>query len=574
MPNRKDDIMDGAKADIREQIAGVVSNLREAMSSIVFGIHFFVSLELWRIVLTLVSAVTTWYGLTLLYDAFGAGHGGSSLGWLGIIIPLAVAGALHAAIYWALGRWSGTRRHQYLFFAVPLQLLAISASFGTHWTHMQGGSVTTADYNRAQASVYQGLAGFVHSYRMLADQTHALSEHSDAEAAIEAKNGTSCSVEAGRGRGPRYRLRMADRDTYQTFNSEIASHMKRLEDLLNAAGGVTAVNADDAIQKMSELQRIVGRAQPFEDDPLLTSLRDTAQARIIEGEGPMKDSTGSRPGAQTFTCADPVLEQHLRAVIAAIGQLRPLPIPEVNDARDPHVGFVLALRRVFNSVWGLPLLPRTKAELQQERISVLHQNADATDGIQPGDISPLVMAVGIESLLTLLFWISRGSLPLHPGLDSLREYLDRPRNFVIQRLWARIQQRSGTANLHDVLHRHANFKKREVLIIFPLYSDNSEIVALHQLMELLCAVRLAKNYYTGRNLFGLFTTGLPDARKLELKTGAPMRVYRMRGSDYSAVLMDAVAATPADDPGPFRETDHGPGGIHIVRPEAPKRSAA
>lgn len=560
----------------KTQILAALSAVKNSGPHISSFVHRLASIDFWRVFLTFVSAVTTWIGMMLLYGAFGGDHGGASMAWLRFIIPLAMAGSIHAAIFWALRQWIGTKRTSFLALAIPLQIIAIVASYGTHWTGMQGASVTTASYTDAQRDVFRGLMTFVQSYQSLSTETKALSDHSQAEATIEEKNGTSCGTPAGDGQGPRYRLRMADRDTYIAFNMQVAERMSRLQGLANQAEAISATTADDAMVKIGGLRRIVDEAKPYEGDPVLSALRKSAEARIAAGRVPMTDAAGPRGKAaiQTFTCSDVVLERHLQSVVDAIDGLKPLPDADVQDARNPRIGFALALRRLAASAFGTRLLPQGRTELERARVNALHGTEHNDDGIQSGDIPPLVIAFIIEATLTLLFWIGGGNLPLHPGMNALRSYISRPVARVIPMIWSMLRADGDPAALQRTLQTHVNFQNRAVLVIFPLYSNDPDILALHQLMELLSAVKLAKKYYTGRALFGLFAAGWPDVQKLEVNTGGPVRVYKMSEADYLAVLLDVLGnmTTPTPDPG--REQGSGSPELHVVSPSSERGRAA
>lgn len=220
------------------------------------------SLTVWRVALTIVSGWTTLVGMMLLYDVFGYDHGGGSIGLLRFVIPISMAGAIHAAIFWALDRWVTMRRRHYFWaIALPLQMLAVGASYGTHWTHMRGASETVGEYLGAQTAIIRGIRSFVQSYQSMAAATASLADHSEKQAKVEAETGTSCGSHAGAGKGPRHNLRMTDRATFSGFNAEISRRRKALEDLVERAEKATAATANDAIGRLGDLRRIVNEAK-------------------------------------------------------------------------------------------------------------------------------------------------------------------------------------------------------------------------------------------------------------------------------------------------------------------------
>lgn len=506
--------------------------------------HFLSSLTTWRVILTLVSGATTLLGMMLLYDFFGSGHGAGSVGFLRYIIPVSLAGSIHAAIFWALDHWATLRRPKYLLIAVPLQILAVVASYGTHWTHMRGGSVTVDEFVSSQTTIVRGIRNFAQSYLAMANETAELAAHSEAQAKIEAETGKSCGTNAKVGKGPRYELRMADRDTYSSFNTEIGARAKQLNELVDRAEKANARSADEAINLVSDLRRIVNETKTFEADPLLAQLKQSVQKRLLKSKSPIEISPLSRAkqSAATFSCPDAALDRRLVAVLDAITALKPVAEVDVKDARDPRVGFAIALRRLATSVFGAKLLPLSRDEQTRVRRDELALKSGAQEGLRSEDIAPLIVAVVIEAALTLLFAVGGGSLPTHPGLIELADVINRRRQQVFDKIWVALGGTCEPGAVRRVISRFAKFEGTSALVVVPVYSGESDVQLLHDLMVVLASprVRLAKCIYSGRHLASLFTFGWTTAQRENALNHGAVRIYRMSGVDYLALILDAL----------------------------------
>jgi hypothetical protein len=233
-------------------------------------LHAIGSLTTWRAALTFISGVTTLRGMMLLYDVLGGGHGGS-LGYLAFLIPFGLAGSLHAAIYWALGRWASLGRWKYLLVAVQLQALAVLASYGTHWTGMRGEGVTIEGFEASQTGVVRALRAFDQSDEFVATSMATLAQHSEEQAKIEATRGGSCGVNAGVGKGPRYDLRMDDSATFSDFNKRKGERHSQVRVLVGRVEVMIAKSADEALANRVELRRIVDSAKSLETTRLFRS---------------------------------------------------------------------------------------------------------------------------------------------------------------------------------------------------------------------------------------------------------------------------------------------------------------
>lgn len=508
------------------------------------ALHAMSGLPFWRIVITFISGATTWWGCSLLYDVFGSDHGAGSIGWLKFAIPFGVAGSLHAAIYWALSHWVAAKRYKYLLIAFPLQLAAIAASFGTHWVHMEGGATTQANYRLQQLQTVQDLLGFVQSYQLLADETKSLAQHSDQQAGIEAASGTSCGVKVGDGQGPRYRLRMADKATFTALNAQIAARMDHVADLGRQAMALGASSADDAMAKVSILGGLVAQAKSYRQDVFLPALRDTAAKRLADGSHPFTDiSRNGVPG--TFLCPDSVMNRHLQAVLAAADALKPISDVGIQDARDPKVGYADALGRIIHSLFGARLAPPSREDLQQQRELQLHPTPGAPEGMQAGDVAPLVFASGIESLLTLLFLLGGSPLPVHPGLGRLEGFLRRRQTGSVVPVWQALGG-SDAAALKATIAKFAKFENNGVLLLIPLHSTDASAESLLHLLEILTGTGLVRRCYTGKAFMKWFTRGWPNEKRAQSDAVPVSRVYRMRHHDYLSLIMDIAAAAKGE----------------------------
>ncbi len=150
---------------------------------------------------------------------------------------------------------------------------------------------------------------------------------------------------AGHGQWVRWDLRMADRDTFASFNQQVGARISSgLRTSMNTEAS-TAVSANDAMATLPDLRHIVNEAKTFEADPLLQSLRKAAQDRTCWGRDPSKfRRQGATKMAKRRSPARSSPRKDLQAVLDAISGLKPIPEADVRDARDPQVGLGLLLR--------------------------------------------------------------------------------------------------------------------------------------------------------------------------------------------------------------------------------------
>lgn len=544
----------------------LLQRARELVPAAVQVLHDFLSLPIWRVGLTIVSMVTTTYGLMLLYDTLGGdNHGKGSIGFLRFVIPISVGGALHAAIFWSLTQWVATRRAKYFFVvAFPLQVVAILASFGTHWVHMNGGGATTQAFVVAQTSAERGVRVFAASYEAVATLMAALAEHSKARALVEEKGGgTSCGTVAGDGRGPRYDLRMNDRATFTSLNAEVAAKKKDVDELVNRAAALTAGSPDEAMERVTSLRSLVSEAKArFESDPLLDQVRRTAEARILAGKGPIAVPAAKRgkKGENNFTCFDAELERRLEAVLGAIKNIKPLPEVEVLDYRDPRTGFPFALWRLAKMIGAPDFSLPTRESLRADRQRALAQKSAVPQDRNWSDITPFAVATAIEGLLALLFLLGRGTLPLHPGIDHLEGLLKRSNARVFDRIWRALGGSQDLDAIRRALDNHSKFEGANAWIFVPLYGDDKDARVLHNVMEIMVGVGLARRMYTGRGLVSRWhMRGWDPARRASIQNEA-VRIYRVSATEYMAFILDALNRERNEKSftgETFEENDHG-----------------
>lgn len=515
------------------------------MSGVVQILHDLMSLQVWRVALTIVSGITTTYGLMLLYDTLGGGdHGKGSLGFLSYLIPITVAGALHAAILWSLTRMVTTRRARYALIGFFLQVIAICASFGTHWVHINGGGATTDAFLAADTSTERGIRAFAVSYDTVVTQTAALAEHSRAQAAIEEKGGgRSCGSEAGDGKGPRYDLRMADRAMFTSFSSEVAARKLQLNELVKRSTTLTVSSADEAMARLANLRSLVSEAKArFESDPLLEQIRKAAEARILTGKGPISippTKRGKKRETQ-FTCFDAELERRLGSVISAINGLKPLAEVDVPDFRDPKTGFPFALGRLAQMLPTFNFSFSTRDSLKADRVRALASRNAAPAQNNWSEIAPLSLAAAIEALLALLFLLGFGTLPRHPGMDHLAELLERADVAVFDRVWMALGGSENPNEIRDTLDAYSKFEGRKNWVIVPLYGTDNGARVLHRLMEIMTEVGLARHAYSGRGIRARWYMCGWDPVRREHVAKQAVRIYRMSAAEYMTFTLDAL----------------------------------
>ncbi len=431
--------------------------------------------------------------------------------------------------------------------AVPLQLIAVFGSFGAHWTHMRGNNYTVGDFAREQTAIVRGIQEFVQSYQAMAAASARLAEHSILQAKNEAEGpGNSCGLTVGTGRGPRFELRMADRDTFSAFSHDIADKVKQLEALAEQAEGVRAGSVDAAVGRQVEFRHIVNQAKLFETDPLLEELRQSAVDRVQKGRGAIQVPSQRRGKTDSFTCPDAVLEHHLATVINAIDGLKPVPEAEFKNATDVRIGAALAWQRLLNSVFGgrslmLDLVREWFGWPQQSRVGVT-----TAEELSGEDLGPLAVAFAVEVGLSLLFLFRRGTLPNHPGLSELRKLVAQGRDQIFDTVWAALGGNEARGAVRDVISRFTKFVGQSTLVIVPVYSNDPAVRLLHELMHVLVHVELAKLVSARGYLKPFLGLGWTEFRRLNALNHGAVRVYRMSAGDYLALILDAVHTTGHD----------------------------
>jgi hypothetical protein len=542
------------------------------------AIHNLFALPVWRGVLTLASCVTTVYGLMLLYNSLlgGQDHSVLTTAWfLKFLIPFAVGGALHTAIFHILGLGSATGRAKYFAAAAPLQILAILASFGTHWLVMMGNGQTVGAFQDALDATERGIVSFDQSFANMADAMTAVSARSGAEAAVEQKGaGDSCGTAVGSGKGPRYDLRMADRNTFTQLNTQVQARKLQIDAFVQRAQAMTAGSADEAMSRLAGLHNLVDEAKArFESDPLTSQIRTVAEARIALGKGPIPIPQGKRgaSGAATFTCYDTELAQRLQAIIAALDNIKPLPEVQVPDFRDANVGVPFAWSQLGALFGSLDVWPRSREQLQADRTGAI-KDALSPRTAQQLPTTPLMVATAIELFLSLVFFLGRDPLARNPGMEKLAAMMNRRDDAVFDRVWRALGGSAVVEAVRRMVDAYSMFEKNCNWVFVPLYGEDEDVRVLHVVMEMLVAVHMARRVHAGRGLMARwYMNGWDPARKARL-SGSAVRVYRMTAREYLAFSLDALRRSDVDGPAPSdRRFD---GNVSPIPPVSRRRALA
>jgi hypothetical protein len=481
------------------------------------------------------SFAMSWLGLRMLYDLGGVEQVGSQMAFARISIPFIGAGAVHALIFAALRHWRGSRKSRLFFGAVlPLQLLAVFISYGAHWTHFNGVQATLASYRAALAMTDRAVHRLVQSFDFLERQTSALDTYSQQRADIEAKDGGTCGKDSGDGRGPRYDLRMNDRETFSAFQKDSAARRQQYADLLKRIAGLSATDADAAVRGVAELRRVVDEAKALESDPLPQQIRRVVAARVALGRSdiPIPLNRRGKSGRATFSCFDPVLEQRGQAVIEAVNALKPMPEIGFSDARDPRTGFGLAVSRLFHRGYGALFVRKPPPRSAPDMV------VDDLDTSR--DLPPLLTASLLESLLVLLFML-RFRLPRHVGSEDIRDALARGGNPVFDDLWSRLAGNSG--GLVEAVYNHGKVTPFGCYVFAPVDGARPEANAMHQMMEALAFAGLAKLVYVDPTGFERrwLTRGIRPDRLARLTEAEALLVYKMTRAAFFSLVTDALA---------------------------------
>jgi hypothetical protein len=473
------------------------------------------------------------FGLMMLYDLAGGEKVSTQMAIARLAIPFIGAGAVHVLIFAALRRWRGSRRLRVFFGAVlPLQALAVLVSYGAHWTHFNGTEATLVSYAVALTKADRGVRTFVQSFDYLERQTAALDAHSERQATTEAKDGGTCGGSSGDGRGPRYELRMSDRETFAGFSKDLAARQTQFGELAKSIAALSAKDADAAVRGFAELRRIVDEAKALESDPLPQQIRRVVEARIVLGrsEIPIPPNRRGKSGHPTFTCFDPILEQRGQAVAEAVKALKPMPELEFVDARNPRTGFALAIGRLYHRAHDA-LFARKSA-----------RPADAGEEVETGrDVPPLLTASLLETMLVLLFML-RSGLPHHSGGNDIRDALDDEADPVFDDLWARLAGDAGGSS-RDAVYAHGKITPFGFYVFAPVDGARPEANAMHQMMEVLSFAGLVNLAYVdpqGLTRRWLMRDMRPD-RIARLTAGETLLVYKMTRAAFYSLVLEALA---------------------------------
>jgi hypothetical protein len=148
----------------------------------------------------------------------------------------------------------------------------------------------------------------VQSYQTMATASVRLAEHSVLQAKNEEEGlGDSCGVAVGTGRGPRFELRISDRDTFSAFSHDTGDKVKQLEALAEQAEAVNATSVEAGVARQAELRHIVNQAKLFETDPIQHELRQSAVERLQKGRGTIEAPSQRHGQIESFTCPDAVV---------------------------------------------------------------------------------------------------------------------------------------------------------------------------------------------------------------------------------------------------------------------------
>lgn len=537
--------------NISKEKDGLLSRLPSAAERAVAAIKGVVPpafTDFWRCLLIATSFATTAYGALQLY-ATGAAQDGT-LGWLAYLIPFASAGFLHKLIVDWFNVFAREGRPLLLIGIVGLQLIAVMLSFGTHWTHFQGGTATISSFEEAQQAIVREIGAERAAFRAFTEQAKEIAEYSEERARTELKDGRTCDPVRG-GDGPRRRLRQEDQRIFADARAQAEQRLRDLDAIMDSAMALVAHDAHEAARASAELKHIVNRMREFEADPFIGSLKRTVEDRLARGRAPIPVETrNSRAAPATFSCPDPVLAQHLHGTLAAILSVQPIGEVVFTDFTNPRSGVRAAFSRLLDSIVSFEPWRPLSRERRVRLINAAAQAETQTRGLQPDDYLALSWAIFIEALLFLSYTIGarRPPFPDPKGLTDILVALEKPSKGTLEELWFATQCRS---EFSEIIDRYIFWNWRgKGRIFIPVDSADEEAVRLRHFFELAAASRFVRRGVSGWLLPWLMAIGWNPHHRRRIFAASQVKSYLLSNKDLAVLLLQCLGSQSLPKPDP------------------------
>lgn len=315
---------------------------------------------------------------TLLGQSFEEMIGGT---YISIGLSALISLVIQSLVVWMLlgmfsGRFYGRRAVGAIGVVALCWLISVGLAFGWWWYHISGTNFEDRVTTQQLQAVTMPIDEAINTFSVAREKFSLVDRRAARMAELEENSGRSCGYSAGRGQGKRYRLRQEQESAARkhsnaltTLGDDLRSARSQFYELDNVAIEAAYLSARAVLQNPARLD---------------------ARAWLEEQRAGFENQFVSAEGG-SFTCADPNMLSQIKAAITAFDALTDLPptVPSrheisLSDAIYESYGRLLApLKRAV----GLPvtsLVPPTSA-----------------------DFAPLLPAMFVETLMVLLFWLSR-----------------------------------------------------------------------------------------------------------------------------------------------------------------------
>lgn len=207
-------------------------------------------------------------------------------------------------------------------------LVTMIVAFGFSVITNFGGFVYMAEADRISATVMtrqvermaDRASMFADRYGLAAQRASEVSAHSAERRTEENANGGTCGVDAGSGRGPRWRLRNSDAERTEAWNAHFASRRDEARSLANAIAAAAQMEEAGFEVMRGRVTDAWRQLQNLARDPEIMRISQAVSDRLEIAE------SGWTEEGVRYTCPDPNLEERLSALANA------LDIPELGDA--------------------------------------------------------------------------------------------------------------------------------------------------------------------------------------------------------------------------------------------------
>lgn len=344
-------------------------------------------------------------------------------------------------------------------FAGYLSTMALSVvfGFGYYWQWLASETETAQQMKEDTRRVSSELDTSLGLLQQASAGLGLALNHSQQQAALEDRQGTSCGVQAGAGQGPRFNLRTAEARYYREVSDAFQQDVSRLQsqqaELLtmvdqiqrgDAATGPAeaAKSADTQLsdqtkpgrdpQRVETVNRRIATLQESYNQVVEATKRrigarpygftlGTQQNPIVlvdhpgfaaqaQRYGSQSEAFQITPGGEQFACPDTEMGRRLRNANDSIGNLEPRTFPVLTDYTSAVQSISTAFERLtvgLQRVVGLSVPPR--------------EDGSPRPGLKVSDLFPLGVAGIVDFMLLMMSLVHSALSPKPKDLDDLKD---------------------------------------------------------------------------------------------------------------------------------------------------------